>query len=435
MKFRQLILLIFFLPLGLGQLFSQSISELEEKLKSASAEEKPALLNQLAEAYLKNNPDKCIDYAEQALKAARKVDDIDAETGALINLGDGYNANNNQKKALQNYKDAIKIFDQYNQPSSSAYIWNKIADSYLGTQKIDEAIDADSKALELFKKANDKTGIVDMNIELGDIYFKQKKYENSLPYYKQALKIYEDSKDARGQTTILEKIGVTYNNWGNFDEGYIFLNRAYDLAKKNNLTSLANRISPSLETAKQNMSNYQKSKTDFVQQKEKQTQAEIKTKEFQINSLAMKNVKSMEEIEQLSTDAQLKELKIKTQQEEIIRKQMESESQAKVNELLKKDSELQESELNKQKLIIWGAVIFSVLGLLLTVFVFIAYRNKKKSDDILKQKNEIIYKQKEQIEQKNTLITDSIDYAKNIQDAILPPISMIQKHFPQSFIF
>ena len=59
---------------------------------------------------------------------------------------------------------------------------------------------------------------------------------------------------------------------------------------------------------------------------------------------------------------------------------------------------------------------------------------KKKANDIQKQKNDIIYKQKEQIEQKNTLITDSIDYAKNIQDAILPPESTLSNHFSDSFI-
>src|ERR1051326_8297330 len=415
--------------------FTQSIEELEGKLKTASAEEKPGILNQLAEAYLKTNPDKCIDYAEQALKAAKKNDDIDAETGALINLGDAYDANKNQKKAVQNYKDAIKIFDEYNQPASSAYLWNKIGDSYFNAQKYDDAIDANTKSLDLFKKANDKNGIVSINLELGDIYLKQQKYESSLPYYKQALKMYEDTKDARGQATILHKIGVTYNNWGNFDEGYIFLSRAYDLAKKNNLNSIAAKISPDLDVAKKNQSEYEKNKSDYVKQKEQETQQKIKSSEQTINSLAVQNEKSMAEIEQLSYEAQAKELKIRTQNDEIRQKKLEADNEAKKNELLQKEKELTDAELNKQKLIIWGAIALSVLGLLFTIFVFNAYRNKKKANEVLKQKNEIIYKQKEQIEQKNILITDSIDYAKNIQDAILPPIEMLHRHFPQSFIY
>ncbi len=426
--------IISFICLSSISVSAQSIKDLEEKLKSASADEKPGILNQLAEEYLATDPDKCIDYAEQALKAARKADDINEEAGALINLGDGYKANKNQKKALQNYKEAIKIFDKYNQTSSSAYIWNKIADLYIAFGNTTDAIDADNKALELFKMANDKSGIVSMNIELGDIYFNQKKYDGSIPFYKTALKLYEDSHDARGQVTILSRIGTAYSNWGNFDEAYMFLSRALDLAKKNNLNSLAKEIEKNLDVVKNNMSGYQKSQTEFAKQKEQQTQEEMKTKEMKINSLAQQNVKSLEEIEQMNEDAQLKEFKIKAQSDEITRKKMEADSQEKANELLTKESELQELELNKQKLIIWGAIGFSALVVLLTVFIFIAYRNKKKSNDLLKQKNDVIYKQKEQIVQKNILITDSIDYAKNIQDAILPSEKSLATYFPESFI-
>lgn len=423
--------------------FSQSISDLEVKFKTATPEEKPSILNQLAEAYLtKSDANKALDYAEQALKSARKVDDVNEETGALINMGGSYDKLRNQKKALQNYKEAIKLFDQYNQPGSSAYIWNKIADSYVNTGSYPEAIDANTKALDLFKKANDKTGIVNMNIDLGDIYFKQEKYENCLPNYKQALKMYEESKDARGQATTLNRIGIAYSEWGNYDEAYIFLKRALDVAKKNNLNSQANAIILNLEKVQKNMSNWQKSQTDYALQLEKEQQIKskeqevrIKTKESEINMLADKNIKSIAEIEQLGIEAQLKEFRIKTQQEEIKRKQMEAESQARANEFLKKEKELADSELKTQRLIIWGGIGFSVLGLILTVLVFSAYRNKKKANHLLTQKNEIIYKQKNQIEQKNQLITDSIDYAKNIQEAILPPAALLAKHFPESFIF
>ncbi|MBI4929591.1 MAG: tetratricopeptide repeat protein [Bacteroidetes bacterium] len=433
--FRLVCIFIFnFSFLIFNSVFSQSIQELEEKLKTASAEEKPGILNQLSEAYLKTSSDKAIDYAEQAMKAAKKAGDENEKAGALLHLGNAYSVQYNVGKAVQNYKDAIKIFDANNQPASSAYIWNKIGDAYSGSQQYSEAIDANSKALELLKKVNDKEGMISINIEIGDVYFKQKKYENALPYYQQALKLYESLKDIRGQAKILHKIGVTCNNWGSYDEGFIFLNRGYELAKKNNLNSIANEILPALEIAKKNQSEYEKNKSDFVQKKEKLTQEQIKTKELEINSLSAEKIKTMGEIEKLSSDAQLKELKIKTQQEEIIRKQMETESQTKANELLKKEGELKESELKAQKLVIWGAVGFSILVVILAFFVFLAYRNKKKANELLKQKNEIIYKQKEQIEQKNILITDSIDYAKNIQDAILPPAGMLSQHFPHSFI-
>ena len=49
------------------------------------------------------------------------------------------------------------------------------------------------------------------------------------------------------------------------------------------------------------------------------------------------------------------------------------------------------------------------------------------------QKHEIEF-QKSILETKNKEVTDSINYAKHLQDAILPPLSQIKEHLPDSFI-
>lgn len=165
----------------------------------------------------------------------------------------------------------------------------------------------------------------------------------------------------------------------------------------------------------------QTGKTDSAVQREKQKATQIKT----LSAGKIKNP---------GNNTQLYEQKIKAQNDEIVRRQTETQSQARENELLKKEMELQDAKMNRQKFIITAGIVFLVLGGGFTFFVLIEYRNKKKSNDLLKKKNEIIYQQKEQIEQKNTLITDSIDYAKNIQDAILPHEDLLRKHFPLSFI-
>lgn len=410
-----------------SSLFSQSIQELEEKLKSASQEEKPQILNQLSEAALKSNPDKSIDYAEQALKAAKKVDDVNEQAGAYVNLGNGYEVQGNLKKAVSYYKDAVAIFDKYGQKESSGYLWNRIADWYIKNNKYEEALDANNKALDYFKQSGNKKEAANMRLEIGDIYFKQGKFEAAINEYKFSQKSYENSKDGKGLVTSLNRIGTAYAQWGNFDESFLFLNQAYDAAKKYKMNSEAETISINIEKVKKNLSNYQKSQTDYAVQQEKE-------KQLQIQSLTQQNMQSMEEIEKLSFENQVKVLKIKGQQEELKTKQLEADNKAKENKLLKQEKDLKDAELNKQKIIIWGGIGLSLLGLIMTFVIFIAYRNKKKANTILSQKNEIIYKQKKQIEQKNTLITDSIDYAKNIQDAILPPPNSLAKYFSDSFI-
>jgi len=74
-------------------------------------------------------------------------------------------------------------------------------------------------------------------------------------------------------------------------------------------------------------------------------------------------------------------------------------------------------------------VLFSVVF----VFAFIRYRTAKveKEKKILEQK---VVERTVELAQKNQDITSSIQYAKRIQQAILPTREQVQKYFPESFI-
>jgi len=83
------------------------------------------------------------------------------------------------------------------------------------------------------------------------------------------------------------------------------------------------------------------------------------------------------------------------------------------------------------------------IGLLLVViiFIYIGYQNKRKSNVILthqkeeiEEANKIISLQRDEVNHKNKEIVDSINYAKRIQTAILPPDSLILENFNNSFV-
>ncbi|HEY4799982.1 MAG TPA: triple tyrosine motif-containing protein, partial [Bacteroidia bacterium] len=76
---------------------------------------------------------------------------------------------------------------------------------------------------------------------------------------------------------------------------------------------------------------------------------------------------------------------------------------------------------------------FSVLFSIAFVFGFIRFRTAaiEKEKKILEQKVE---ERTAELAQKNKDITSSIQYAKRIQDAILPTKDLIKKHFPDSFV-
>jgi len=96
------------------------------------------------------------------------------------------------------------------------------------------------------------------------------------------------------------------------------------------------------------------------------------------------------------------------------------------------------------KIPVWKAwwFILSMIGTLILIFFVILKireRNQKAIQEYLQQQldertREVIL-QKEEIENKNRDITDSINYAQRIQASILPPIKKLHETFTGSFVF
>ena len=87
---------------------------------------------------------------------------------------------------------------------------------------------------------------------------------------------------------------------------------------------------------------------------------------------------------------------------------------------LKNINKLQEAEIEKQNTQKIAMAIGFFLMLLLAFFIFRSYKQKKKSNLLL--------------EEKNKEITDSITYAKRIQNAILPSDTTVKEYLPNNFV-
>jgi serine phosphatase RsbU (regulator of sigma subunit) len=170
----------------------------------------------------------------------------------------------------------------------------------------------------------------------------------------------------------------------------------------------------------------------------------IETNEQQNQKLAdaeLKHEKSLDEIEQLSFEAQAQELKIKMQNDEIRKKKLEAKNKEQENELLKKEKLFHESESASQRLILILVISALVVILIFTFFILRSWYFTKKQNEIIamqkarvEQQSDIILQSKKTIEEKNKDITDSITYAQRIQQAKLPDIFEVNNELKESFI-
>jgi len=89
----------------------------------------------------------------------------------------------------------------------------------------------------------------------------------------------------------------------------------------------------------------------------------------------------------------------------------------------------------------WWFILISIILIAYTFYLIIKIRerNLRRMEKILKEKldqrTKEVVKQKELIERKNKDITDSIQYAKRIQEAILPSLRILHENFSQAFVF
>jgi serine phosphatase RsbU (regulator of sigma subunit) len=87
-----------------------------------------------------------------------------------------------------------------------------------------------------------------------------------------------------------------------------------------------------------------------------------------------------------------------------------------------------------QNIIYLGVIGFLIL--IGSLFYFMtSNRRKNRLNEILSEKNNVIQEQKNSVDVKNKSISDSINYARRLQTAILPTAEQINEFLPRSFLF
>ena len=102
--------------------------------------------------------------------------------------------------------------------------------------------------------------------------------------------------------------------------------------------------------------------------------------------------------------------------------------QKRAKQIQNHQNEIAYKEAQMKKIII---AAFAVGSIVLAIFLFIIYKRFRNSQE----QKAIIEEQKKEVEQQKNEIVDSIQYAKRIQKAILPPDQIVDQYLPKSFIF
>lgn len=341
----------------------------------------------------------------EAMKISEEIKDSSIIFTTSINLGSMYERTKDHYKAMECYKKALYIAKNDNDKDENdlAICYYKIGKLYQGLKLIDSAKYYLNETLKIHLKRNDEVGLIfdysnlaSFNSEVGDFINSEKNYRKAL------------------------ELGLKNNDSARLNLLYSYLGSMYRDKKDNNNALKYYKIALSYGTkliaTETIMMEYKKLAEIYLEKKNYKEALEnyIKFKSWSDSSYNVAETKKQTELK-LNYDF------------EKVQKKIEDENKAK--EILNK-IELEKKRMQRNYLLV-GFLIISIL----LIVAIKSYRTSRRANDILhKQKKEIEH-QKKLVDEKNLEISDSINYALRIQTASIPKTSELDIYFKNYDLF
>lgn len=341
-----------------------------------------ALNTQGTTFYFKGDYANAIDYFTKSLKIREEIGDKKGEASCINNMGAIYTDLKNYDKALECYKRSLKIREEVGDKNGMAASYNNLGSIYSTNGESTLAIEYYTRSLKIREELGDKVGIATAYNNIGSIYSDLKDIKKARDYFNRGLEIREQVGDKRGQAMSLYNIAKTYDDENDFKTAIKLYEQGLKIATESEAVLHINYLSFALYNCYKHEGRY----------KESLAMHELYT---QMND-SMQSENSQKEVMQQEMQAAYDKKKALDEKER------------------EKEIAIANEQRTKQKIILYA----TIGGLLLVIiFSFIIFNRLRVTR---KQKNIIAEKQKE--------ILDSIQYAKRIQQSLLPNETYIDKN-------
>ena len=370
---------------------------------------------------------KAVDYFTKSLTINEEIGDKIGMAKSFNNIGIIYYVQGDYETATDYYTNSLTIEEEIGDKIGMSRSFNNIGLIYKDQGDFAKAIDYYTKSLTIQEEIGDKIGLATSLNNIGTIYMNQGDYETATDYYTNSLTIYEEIGNKQGTATSLNNIGLIYNHQGDYAKAKNHSLRALSIAQEIGAAKETKSASEALTQAYKKLGNYKESLAMY----------EL--------FITMRDSINSEENQKEVIRQELK-YNYEKQTDSIAIEQSKKEELALAEQQRKEDIATKENE--KKNLIIAAGAGGLGLVLIFTFFVINRLRVTRKQKSIIEAKKTEVEQQKTAVEtahketerQKHLIeeahkeITDSINYAKRLQDAILPSLDEVNKHLPNNFI-
>lgn len=383
-----------------------------------------------------------ISYATEALQLSRKLNYVKGEVTAYNCMADAYWFHSDYDKAQQHYFKAYRINDSLHDQRGLAFsmynigwilciqqqnykedhylyrsyaiynslkdtagllkIYNALASYYSGRRRTDDKNPYFDSAMTYFNKGMALAKISGRYGEmgriygnLGDLFYSEKDFKSASFYNEKSMQVHRRVGDSASMMICTLNMGLCDLELGRVKDAEAKFKEVYDYNVRHDIKDTRLLAMNGMAKAQYKLGNYKEAYDRYEAYVDLKEQLDKET-----YSTSISNLQSSYSLEKSEADiAQLRQS----------------------NEI---------HELRNKKNTYFIIVLLSV-GLVVIVIVVLLYRQNKQrqlANIELETRNQVIAEKKQEID-------NSIQYAKGIQQAILPDLSELKSSFAQSFVY
>jgi len=465
--FQSFLLLIFVLIFFFLSAFSQDenktdslLSELKDSLKlsgeTGERELEAEYLDRIGILFRDQQKyEESLDYSLKALDIYKELNDSVNTAFLMFRIGNIYKFRSEYEKALEYYQGCLKIKEGLKDTLGMAKSFIGIGNVFINWGDIPKALESYRKTKEYSELIGYKHGVASALIGTGNCYYNNGELDKGIESHKQALVIEREVDNTEGIALCLLNIANGYQVNNKYKEALKYYEEALEIVTKLNNKIRINLILNLMGSLHKELKNY----SEAVEYYNKSLKV---AEEISYNKVIIQNYSDLSELYEETGDyikaiayqkkytslkdslfneekhKQIAELQTKYETEK-----KEKEIELKNIALAKRDEEIKRKNIQRNTLTGGVAVL-----ILLALLIFRGYRQKKKANILLAEKNEEIEAQRDEIRAQRDLatqqrdiiseqkqeITDSIHYAYRIQTAAIPSHEEVSRILKDYFI-
>jgi serine phosphatase RsbU (regulator of sigma subunit) len=385
-----------------------SLLKVESKIKTKGDTTHIKLLCKISALYESTNLDSSLLLGEQAMEFAKKINYQKGIALSYTCIGYYYNAIGNcyigygkVEKALEAYLEGYEMALKYQFVQKQGILGIGVGNCYIELKEYQKALDYFLVTNEIFKAQQSDYLVSFSMLCIANALSGLERYDEAFLKYDSAIQVLEKLDNQYGKAAAYQEVATTYQKIKNYDKAIEYYKKSVAIFEERKAYDNLKKISLALAECFAEKNDFQQAYAYHV-------------------AYSGYNDSILNE----KVNSQLLEVEGKYEAE---KKQQEIELQ---NVLLsEKDAKLAEESLR-------NSLLYLIIGIVVLVMIIatIGYWTNRRNNQKLNAINHHLELKNQIIEEKTKEILDSINYAKNIQNAIIPPIETVRKYLPESFV-